>query len=85
MLMLHRSTANERLFLLLAYIICLHRLHVVFAVSIFNLYFEYALVGSNCCFIDSFVDKTISGMFFQLRKMFLLFYDISSLSSIETV
>ena len=39
---------------------CLYRLHVVFAVPIFNLYFEYALVGSNCCFIDSFVDRTIS-------------------------
>ena len=45
---------------------CLLLLQVVFAVSIFNLYFEYALVGSNCCFIDSLVDKTISGIFLQL-------------------
>ena len=63
----------------------LHKLHVLSANSIFNLYFEYALVGSNCCLIDSFVDKTMSGMFFQLQRMFLLFFDISSLSNIDTV
>ena len=45
---------------------CLHKLDVVFAVSIYSLLFEDALVGSSCCLIDAFVDKTMCGMFFQL-------------------